>query len=544
MATWSSRRWVALAAALAVFATIIGLGQVVLGQRAAHADDTCPAPEKDITSAVSVDYDNSDLVDDRGKSVRTFVNWQTVGVKMPWSTSAPVKAGDYFTYDATVTDKANGAKPISPTAAKNFPVQSSDGTVVGCGTWGTDGKVTVVFTKSAEQAASWTGTVSSWGQMRYDGDSITTPTYLIGGKKEIKTERVGSLTPPGNATSFRKDGWMSIQYSHNEDQAITYRLIVPGGESGVRGATIVDSAVGGNWDFTCDKVQSFVPTHSYLVEGTATGAQMEKDTTAGAFAKGVGVTCEGSKVTLKLPDIPAGKFGVVMLPAHVAGASADNPLSGTFENSAVLSVPGKEDQKATRFMRYGALGDAEAHQKFSVTKKLEGTADASLEYTLNITVSNEADPTVDRTYTATLKAGETFTSADSLPLGTKVTIKEGDLPGTVTWDTARSGIFEAADGVTLSADAREATFTLAQDRVFSLTLVNATTPAPGESTTPTPQESTTTPAATATTTTPAPAAQPKPKLANTGAGTIAIGALAGLLAIAGVATLVARRRQK
>ena len=72
----------------------------------------------------------------------------------------------------------------------------------------------------------------------------------------------------------------------------------------------------------------------------------------------------------------------------------------------------------------------------------------------------------------------------------------------------------------------------------------ATTPAPGESTTPTPQESTTTPAATATTTTPAPAAQPKPKLANTGAGTIAIGALAGLLAIAGVATLVARRRQK
>ena len=86
MATWSSRRWVALAAALAVFATIIGLGQVVLGQRAAHADDTCPAPEKDITSAVSVDYDNSDLVDDRGKSVRTFVNWQTVGVKMPWST--------------------------------------------------------------------------------------------------------------------------------------------------------------------------------------------------------------------------------------------------------------------------------------------------------------------------------------------------------------------------------------------------------------------------------------------------------------------------
>jgi len=54
--------------------------------------------------------------------------------------------------------------------------------VVGCGTWGTDGKVTVVFTKSAEQAASWTGTVSSWGQMRYDGDSITTPTYLIGGE--------------------------------------------------------------------------------------------------------------------------------------------------------------------------------------------------------------------------------------------------------------------------------------------------------------------------------------------------------------------------
>ena len=79
-----------------------------------------------------------------------------------------------------------------------------------------------------------------------------------------------------------------------------------------------------------------------------------------------------------------------------------------------------------------------------------------------------------------LAAGETYTYPTSLPLGTVVTVAEGDLPTGVgiTWNDGESRVFETADGVTLSADNREATFTLSDDRVYSLTLTNTVAPAP------------------------------------------------------------------
>ena len=96
-------------------------------------------------------------------------------------------------------------------------------------------------------------------------------------------------------------------------------------------------------------------------------------------------------------------------------------------------------------------------------------------------------------------------------------------------------MFEAADGVTLSADNREATFTLSDDQVYSLTLTNTVAPAP----TPTP-----TPSATPSTPAPTPSATPSPapQLAKTGTDAAGLGVLAGIVAIAGLSLVAAKRR--
>ena len=95
---------------------------------------------------------------------------------------------------------------------------------------------------------------------------------------------------------------------------------------------------------------------------------------------------------------------------------------------------------------------------------------------------------MDKTFETTIKAGETYSYPESLPLGTVVTVTEGDLPASaeITWNDAASRVFETADGVTLAADNREATFTLSDDHVYSLTLTNtlAPTPTPTPSATP------------------------------------------------------------
>ena len=142
-------------------------------------------------------------------------------------------------------------------------------------------------------------------------------------------------------------------------------------------------------------------------------------------------------------------------------------------------------------MRFGAVADAFAHQTFSVTKKVEGDLPESaqdLEYPLTITLKNDADPSVNKTYQATVKAGETYTYPTSLSLGTVVTVSEGDLPAGVgiTWNDAESRIFQTVDGVTLSADNREATFTLSEDHLFALNLNNKLVPTPKPMPTPTP----------------------------------------------------------
>ena len=67
---------------------------------------------------------------------------------------------------------------------------------------------------------------------------------------------------------------------------------------------------------------------------------------------------------------------------------------------------------------YGASADANAHQTFSVTKKVEGDLPESaqnLEYPLTITLKNDADPSVNKTFEATIKLAKPTPTLRPLP---------------------------------------------------------------------------------------------------------------------------------
>ena len=70
----------------------------------------CPAPTTNVNNKVDLDWDNLQLVNPQGAEAKTIANLWDVGVKLPWKTNGAVKAGDFFTYDATVAE-ANTGQP-------------------------------------------------------------------------------------------------------------------------------------------------------------------------------------------------------------------------------------------------------------------------------------------------------------------------------------------------------------------------------------------------------------------------------------------------
>ena len=528
---------------LAIFALVLsffGLAQFVGAQTPASAAPlSCPAPTTDVSNKVTLDWDNAQLVDHSGRETHAVGDWWDLGIKLPWQTQGRVKAGDYFTYDASIVNTATGQSVLRPNITRQFEVISNSGVVVGCGTWGTDGKVTVVFNEKVESAAQWYGHVSTNGLTNYTGPGDETYTVKLG--KKVERELTMLRRTPGVAR-YQKDGWLTLPENSDgdENQAIMWRVVFPAGNAAVSGASIVDEVpAGSNWNFNCDVVNEYTKNHTYLVTDPTTSAGLSQgnDTSHGAFGAAAQVDCTSTKVTVTLAEIPANQSAIILLPGHVQGAKRAGDINGLFSNTVNFNVAGvKITEPITKVLRYGASADAYAHQTFSVTKKVEGDLPESakdLEYTLSITLKNDADPSVNKTFEATLKAGETYTYPTSLPLGTVVTVSEGDLPAgaDITWVDGESRVFETADGVTLSADNREATFTLSDDQVYSLTLTNVLAPTP-------------TPSATPSTPAPTPSATPSPapQLAKTGTDAAGLGVLAGIVAIAGLSLVAAKRR--
>ena len=507
MSNLRTKRAVSALAALTLAVGGIGAVEVLSDHTPAAVAASCPAPTTNITSNMTIS--DPELTDQNGTPKTSFTVGATVGFKVKWSTSSKVHAGEYFQYKVST----QSAKPIMPF---NFDVKSSTGTVIGCGTWDPDGNVKVVFNDAAEGAASWDGWVITTAQLTLSKNEV--------GKKqpfkltETKSVDVDIQPGIGVGVDFRKDGWLFNMYNRN--RTLAWRITVPGGDTGLKNVSVVDNSEDTKWDFNCDDLEPLLKNNEAnlkLVDSVANGYN-GPDVSGGAIRQNATISCSANKLEIKLPEVPANKFAIIVLYGHTPEL-----VSGHYWNTATITANDMETRTVSaQDVVLGADAGAAARQVFSIAKKVDDSAAALTEnpdFTFEVTLKG---PGVDRTETVTVKKGQTYTYPDKLPIGTKVSIKEKNLPdASVLWDNATSGVFDQSEGVTLGADKKTATLTINPEKDYTATVTNVTkpkptpsptpstttpTPSPTPSTTPTPSPtpSTTTPVPTPSTTTPVP----------------------------------------
>ena len=489
MSNLRTKRAVSALAALTLAVGGIGAVEVLSDHAPAAVAASCPAPTTNITSKVTIS--DPELTDQNG-----------VGFKVKWSTSSKVHAGEYFQYKVST----QSAKPIMPF---NFDVKSSTGTLIGCGTWDPDGNVKIVFNDAAEGAASWDGWVITTAQLTLSKNEV--------GKKqpfkltETKSVDVDIQPGIGVGVDFRKDGWLFNMYNRN--RTLAWRITVPGGDTGLKNVSVVDNSEDTKWDFNCDDLEPLLKNDEAnlkLVDSVANGYN-GPDVSGGAIRQNATISCSANKLEIKLPEVPANKFAIIVLYGHTPEV-----VSGHYWNTATITANDMETRTVSaQDVVLGADAGAAARQVFSIAKKVDDSAAALTEnpdFTFEVTLKG---PGVDRTETVTVKKGQTYTYPDKLPIGTKVSIKEKNLPdASVLWDNATSGVFDQSEGVTLGADKKTATLTINPEKDYTATVTNVTkpkpTPTPSTTPTPEPTPSTTTPAPQPTPSTTTPAPQPTP----------------------------------
>lgn len=492
MSNLRTKRAVSALAALTLAVGGIGAVEVLSDHAPAAVAASCPAPTTNITSKVTIS--DPELTDQNGTPKTSFTVAATVGFKVKWSTSSKVHAGEYFQYKVST----QSAKPIMPF---NFDVKSSTGTVIGCGTWDQDGNVKVVFNDAAEGAASWDGWVITTAQLTLSKNEV--------GKKqpfkltETKSVDVDIQPGIGVGVDFRKDGWLFNMYNRN--RTLAWRITVPGGDTGLKNVSVVDNSEDTKWDFNCDDLEPLLKNNEAnlkLVDSVANGYN-GPDVSGGAIRQNATISCSANKLEIKLPEVPANKFAIIVLYGHTPEV-----VSGHYWNTATITANDMETRMVSaQDVVLGADAGAAARQVFSIAKKVDDSAAALTEnpdFTFEVTLKG---PGVDRTETVTVKKGQTYTYPDKLPIGTKVSIKEKNLPdASVLWDNATSGVFDQSEGVTLGADKKTATLTINPEKDYTATVTNVTKPKPTPS--PTPSTTTPTPSPTPSTTTPTPSPTP------------------------------------
>ena len=492
MSNLRTKRAVSALAALTLAVGGIGAVEVLSDHAPAAVAASCPAPTTNITSNMTIS--DPELTDQNGTPKTSFTVGATVGFKVKWSTSSKVHAGEYFQYKVST----QSAKPIMPF---NFDVKSSTGTLIGCGTWDQDGNVKVVFNDAAEGAASWDGWVITTAQLTLSKNEV--------GKKqpfkltETKSVDVDIQPGIGVGVDFRKDGWLFNMYNRN--RTLAWRITVPGGDTGLKNVSVVDNSEDTKWDFNCDDLEPLLKNNEAnlkLVDSVANGYN-GPDVSGGAIRQNATINCSANKLEIKLPEVPANKFAIIVLYGHTPEV-----VSGHYWNTATITANDMETRTVSaQDVVLGADAGAAARQVFSIAKKVDDSAAALTEnpdFTFEVTLKG---PGVDRTEMVTVKKGQTYTYPDKLPIGTKVSIKEKNLPdASVLWDNATSGVFDQSEGVTLGADKKTATLTINPEKDYTATVTNVTKPKPTPS--PTPSTTTPTPSPTPSTTTPTPSPTP------------------------------------
>lgn len=111
MVALKNTRRSALLVAFALVLSFVDALQLLTTRTALATALACPAS----TTNVNVDWDNLQLVNPQGAEATTIANMWDTGVKLPWKINGAVKAGDFFTYDATVAEVNTGQPILRPT---------------------------------------------------------------------------------------------------------------------------------------------------------------------------------------------------------------------------------------------------------------------------------------------------------------------------------------------------------------------------------------------------------------------------------------------
>ncbi|PWD50861.1 hypothetical protein C8046_09560 [Serinibacter arcticus] len=275
---------------------------------------------------------------------------------------------------------------------------------------------------------------------------------------------------------------------------------------------------------------SFDVSYSVVLPGSDAVQSYELDLLAGdpqvLTGLPVGTRVVFAEPATTLPTLPAG---------YAWNEAAFSPASGvTVETPCTTETCEAEALSVTLTNSYTSP-QAPASGGFTVTKVVDGdgAVPADTIYSLTYTLDDAAPVTVEIT------AGEPV-AFDDVPAGTVVTLTEGALPDVdgVTWGEPAFVV----DGVASGAGAR---LTIPADDTVAVVLTNTADPDDDPSTTPSSTGPTTTPPP-GTPGSGGPSAGATSRagtgLAATGADTVALGAAAGVLLLAGAA-LAARRRR-
>ena len=293
-----------------IAATGIAFGSVIAPQSAA-AVETCAATTTEIPRAIT---DVHILAD--GKETDTFTKGQFVDIKFDWnSPGTTLKAGSFFTIQVPQEYFGSGQKAV-PT----FPIHAEGSSeVIGCGSYGSDGTLTVVFNEKVEGLQNPRGWVSVGAIVSGKENEADKPSKVT--FKDVKSIDINIKPSVGAANwIFRKDGWLTLPTDHEYfslQKMLSWRLNVPAYDKELHNLVITDDSADPKWYFNCDATKANLK----MTEGLG-----------GPEIKDIRWTleCEKEKVTIKVPTVPANRNIVF---GNMIGA-ADKLVNGTYTNTA------------------------------------------------------------------------------------------------------------------------------------------------------------------------------------------------------------------
>ena len=293
-----------------IAATGIAFGSVIAPQSAV-AVETCAATTTEIPRAIT---DVHILAD--GKETDTFTKGQFVDIKFDWnSPGTTLKAGSFFTIQVPQEYFGSGQKAV-PT----FPIHAEGSSeVIGCGSYGSDGTLTVVFNEKVEGLQNPRGWVSVGAIVSGKENEADKPSKVT--FKDVKSIDINIKPSVGAANwIFRKDGWLTLPTDHKYfslQKMLSWRLNVPAYDKELHNLVITDDSADPKWYFNCDATKANLK----MTEGLN-----------GPEIKDIPWTleCEKEKVTIKVPTVPANRNIVF---GNMIGA-ADKLVNGTYTNTA------------------------------------------------------------------------------------------------------------------------------------------------------------------------------------------------------------------